>query len=110
MISKTKLMAACADELINYEFDKLVEMKNLANNIFDLQERQRGVVESPTTPPVYKDSWTVEKQAGLKLILINEDSGAMWVEFGAHAGGKTKVLGYRPLGKAMDLMEVDDVG
>lgn len=31
----------------------------------------------------------------------NDDPTALWVEFGAHAGGKTPVLKYRPYGKAI---------
>lgn len=35
----------------------------------------------------------------------NSDYTAEWVEFGAHAGGKTRILGYRVMGRAADVLE-----
>jgi len=37
----------------------------------------------------------------------NDDPTAEWVEFGAHAGGKTPVLKYRCYGIAMDIMHLN---
>lgn len=43
----------------------------------------------------------VDSQKGALARVINTDFKAGWVEFGAHAGGKTAVLRYRVLGRAL---------
>lgn len=69
--------------------------------------RQRADNEwrtSITTPPKYASSFFVSKiTQGDKYAweVRNIDPGAQFVEFGAHAGGRTPVLGYRPLTIAM---------
>lgn len=57
------------------------------------------------TPPVlYPDSFFVDQTAsGVRV--GNNDRTAEWVEFGAHAGGKTAVLRYRVLGRTLDVLE-----
>lgn len=35
-------------------------------------------------------------------VVYNPDSETIWVEYGVHAGGKTPVLGYAPLRRAID--------
>lgn len=42
------------------------------------------------------------KRRGKNYIVTNTDDTAFWVEFGAHAGGKTPVLGYAPLRRGID--------
>jgi hypothetical protein len=65
----------------------------------------------PVTPPPYFDSFFMRKASALRgkkagYIVGNSDPAAILVEFGAHpAGGTTFVLGYRPLGAALDAME-----
>ncbi len=34
--------------------------------------------------------------------VINTDPMWLWIEFGAHAGGRTPILKYRPMSRAMD--------
>lgn len=74
-----------------------------AIRIFRQREVQVGSVSSATSPPVYIESFRVTWSGG-KLMLINIDPGALWVEFGARAGGITEVLKYRPMGLAIDLV------
>lgn len=40
---------------------------------------------------------------GDSYVLYNGDSETFWVEYGAHAGGKTFVLGYAPMRTAIDI-------
>ena len=65
---------------------------------------------SATTPPKYLDSFKVvraEVPGGrFSFLALNDDPGALWVEVGAHAGGRTRVLKYRPYGRAMDAIRV----
>lgn len=59
----------------------------------------------PITTPPYLDSFGIKQvQAGRwkNWIVYNFDPATIMVEFGAHAGGKTEVLGYRPLGRGLD--------
>lgn len=37
--------------------------------------------------------------------IFNDDPTAEWVEFGAHAGGRTRVLNYRVFGRTADFLE-----
>ncbi len=77
-------------------------LKETAIQVFDLQ-----VIgpwrRSPTSPPRYRESFVVRRR-GRNWLLINTDPGALWVEFGAHAGGVTEVLKYRPLRTAVDIL------
>ena len=57
----------------------------------------RRVRHTPTPNPLYQ-----EGKRGVAA--SNNDRTAEWVEFGAHAGGKTPVLKYRVFGKAMDIL------
>lgn len=83
-----------------------------ADRIIDLaketyQRRQVTYNEdrtSETTPPKYMKSF-YKKREGINWIAGNEDEAAMWVEFGAHAGGQTPVLKYKPLTTALDILE-----
>lgn len=50
----------------------------------------------------YVSSYVVE-QDGRSTYVGNDDDTSFWVEFGAHAGGKTAVLGYAPLRRAIDV-------
>lgn len=69
---------------------------------------------SETTPPKYIDSFKkvkfrrgfVKGKPGFKWRVVNVDPAAVWVEYGAHAGGKTPVLGYRPLTVALSAVVV----
>ena len=50
----------------------------------------------------YVSSFVVEPE-GKSVLVGNTDDTSFWVEFGAHAGGKTAVLGYAPLRRAIDV-------
>lgn len=49
----------------------------------------------------YVSSFVVEME-GRSALVGNTDDTSFWVEFGAHAGGVTPVLGYAPLRRAVD--------
>lgn len=55
---------------------------------------------SETTPPKYISSFAIERINtinGFSWAAKNTDPAAAWVEYGAHAGGRTFVLRYFPL-------------
>ncbi len=55
------------------------------------------------TPPPYATSFFVTPRDDGGYIFGNRDPASMWVEFGTHpGGGKTRTLGYRPIGYAID--------
>lgn len=62
--------------------------------------------------PEYRDSFFTRKRRTLDKRgrpvngrqIGNRSKRWYWVEFGAHAGGKTPVLHYRPLGLALDVL------
>jgi hypothetical protein len=60
---------------------------------------------SATTPPKYIRSFRIEKfqkkLSGYAWIVRNVDPASSWVEYGAHAGGRTLVLRYYPLKTAL---------
>lgn len=60
---------------------------------------------SVTTPPKYITRFVVARIPGPNGSFLwevrNTDPGAQFVEYGAHAGGRTPVLGYRPLTTAL---------
>lgn len=59
---------------------------------------------SETTPPKYIASFRLAwHRELLRYTITNIDPGWHFVEYGAHAGGKTFVLRYRPMAKALDL-------
>jgi hypothetical protein len=92
-----------------YEFyarKKAEEIKQVAIAVYLGQQRADNEARtSETSPPKYLLSWEI-KQDGSDFFLINTDPGAMWVEFGARAGGKTRVLRYKPLTRALDIVGV----
>jgi hypothetical protein len=64
--------------------------------------------DDPDAPPRYNESFSIKdvhRDLLLAIQVYNSDVTAEWVEFGAHAGGKTAVLKYRVLGHAADIME-----
>lgn len=71
-------------------------------------DRKRDVPWRPseTSPPKYAESFELRK-LGRIWRLVNKDPGAIWVEFGAHAGGVTSVLKYKPMRTALDMLEAE---
>ena len=62
---------------------------------------------SETTPPKYLASFKlrkIQRIRGFAWRASNDDPGWHFVEFGAHAGGKTFVLRYRPLARGLDIV------
>lgn len=56
----------------------------------------------------YNESWELKEVHDFLVQGIqiwNMDFTAEWVEFGAHAGGKTRVLRYRIMGRTADILE-----
>lgn len=51
----------------------------------------------------YFFSFEVKHQDG-RVFVVNTDDTWFWVEFGAHAGGKTEILGYAPMRRALDVL------
>lgn len=84
--------------------------RKLAERAVDIARNHfyKLVVHShPVTPPPYSGSFfvrpSVSNGASGGYVFGNDDPAAMWVEFGTHpGGGKTRTLGYRPLGYAID--------
>lgn len=73
---------------------------------YELVEAAKAIYLSQRVLPdhnEYLDSFEVE-ETKRGYIVRNTDREAFWVEFGAHAGGKTPVLGYAPLRKAIDVV------
>jgi hypothetical protein len=62
---------------------------------------------SETTPPKYINSFGVRKlqrARGLLYQAYNDDPAAVWVEYGAQAGGHTFVLRYKPLTHGLEVV------
>lgn len=79
-------------------------LKDAATAVFNSAELKHNQWRtSETTPPRYLQSWKIERE-GDDIWLTNEDPAAMWVEFGAHAGGETPVLRYKPLTRALEIV------
>lgn len=54
-------------------------------------------------PYIYINNFSLDWESStLTWKVINDDPIWAYVEYGAHAGGKTEVLKYRPLGRALD--------
>jgi hypothetical protein len=68
--------------------------------------QQKGMAELPI---LYVRSFKirrVRKRAVASWEAYNDDPTALWVEFGAHAGGKTAVLKYHPYGRALESLRI----
>lgn len=84
--------------------DKGYEAIVLAKSIFAAHSRHES-----TPPTLYAQSFKLRRvRRGLAraVQVYNDDPTAEWVEFGAHAGGKTPVLKYRILGRTFDSLEI----
>lgn len=69
--------------------------------------------EEDTPPILYSAHFGIRVVARALVEAIqvyNDDPTAEWVEFGAHAGGKTRVLRYRIFGHTADAMEAEAGG
>lgn len=89
---------------------KAKELNRRAKAIFLMRQISYNEAEtSQTTPPKYVNKFNVRKLQRARLIYRSEntDPAATWVEYGAHAGGKTKVLEYAPYRTALLEMAVE---
>lgn len=78
-----------------------------AGQIFLQHEVEEGHRASEWSPPHYIESFQLKK-VGRVWRVINEDPGAMAVEFGVHpGGGETLALGYAPMRRALDALEAE---
>lgn len=74
---------------------------------FNRQERHDNEWRtSEFTPPKYAESFGIRRvhsEHGVKYEAYNDDPGAILVEYGAHAGGRTFVLRYKPLTHGLEI-------
>lgn len=80
--------------------------KLMAETCLEMVEIAKSIYLSERQLPDHNDylgSFEI-KRRGKHFIVTNTDDTAFWVEFGAHAGGKTEVLGYAPLRRSLDTL------
>lgn len=102
---------ARSPEAERYAYRIARRIKDDAMAIFEIHNRKDNEWRvSKVTPPKYISSFRMEwHRSTLTYRVSNVDPGWKWVEYGAHAGGKTFILRYRPLGRALDLAAVRGV-
>lgn len=85
-------------------------MRALRKKAFEVRNAAKEIYLADRVLPDHNDylnSFEVYR-SGNSYIVYNGDHTAFWVEFGAHAGGKTAVLGYAPLRRAVDVIASGD--
>jgi hypothetical protein len=87
------------DAVVKFHAEKIAASARLIFQSIERKDNEWRVSE--TTPPDYAKSFVVKKMAMARWVVANTDPAAIWVEYGAHAGGRTFVLGYRPLTKGL---------
>lgn len=82
------------------------QLKVLAIQVYKERFKNGPWRTSNTSPPKYVEVFTIRK-IGRNWRLVNEDPGAVWVEWGAHPGGNPDVfiLKYAPMRTALDRLE-----
>lgn len=92
-------------EFVKHKAQMIVDA---AKAVFNAQQRHDNEERtSENTPPKYIESFflrKVRRPKGFSWQAVNGDPGWHFVEYGAHAGGQTFVLRYRPLGRALDIV------
>lgn len=81
-------------------------MREVRKKAFEVKNAAKEVYLADRVLPDHNDyvsSFEVYR-SGRSYIVTNTDDTAFWVEFGAHAGGKTAILGYAPLRRAVDIV------
>lgn len=109
--SKVKINRSAIDKILILPQAQAVlarkarEINNEARQWFVLLSR------GESQPPIfYVSSFKVRRVFNGRRFVwqaYNDDPTALWVEFGAHAGGKTPILRYRPYGKALESLRVN---
>ncbi len=100
-----------SDKLSDEMQDKAQAINKEAAAVFMAEEiKSNEGRTSETTPPKYLGSFNTKKaplaSGHYSWLAVNSDPGAFWVEVGAHAGGRTLVLKYRPYGRALDILRI----
>lgn len=82
------------------------KLKELAIEVYNERYKAGPYRTSKTSPPKYVEVFVVRK-IGRNWRLVNEDPGATWVEWGAHAGGNPEapILKYKPMRTSLDRLE-----
>ncbi len=107
---KLRIAATRRREYHTYARGKAIEVTEVAKSVFNRRQRRDNEDRtSETTPPKYVESFYVERRGNF-WVAGNEDPAALWVEFGAHAGGETPVLKYRPITTAIEILAADEAG
>lgn len=90
--------------LVQFRLEALgEEFIQVAKGVFQAHDKGED-----TLPVTYNNSFGIRHVHRLLIEAIqvyNDDPTAEWVEFGAHAGGKTRVLRYRVFGRTADILE-----
>jgi hypothetical protein len=85
------------------------------NVVAHLRVVAERIIEAAKADPLprggstYRNSFEIDEGVynGEPVVsVVNTDPDAVWVEYGAHAGGITPVLGYHVLGRAMDRVTI----
>ena len=105
--AKLKAVAATSPEYHRYAKSRAERWVEIAKAIFVAREVKTNQGEtSETSPPRYLQSFFIDTLPNGVIRAGNSDE-TFWVEHGAHAGGKTPVLGYRPMTLALDALEAE---
>lgn len=106
-VDEAKLYGVAAEspKLDQLMYKNAVEISAKAQAIFNARQVKTNEWRmSETTPPKYVRSFKVQKLSRIKgysWAVVNTDPASVWVEYGAHAGGRTFVLRYYPLKNAL---------
>lgn len=107
-MAKIQKIVDTSRELDQMVRDKAEDIIEAAKQVFEMKEIHTNEDRlSSTTPPKWMSSFKlrrIRRIAGPAWQAVNTDPGAIWVEFGANAGGKVQILRYRPLGTALDMV------
>lgn len=91
-----------------YAKEQAGKLRGYAIDIYHAREKGGPWRPSNTSPPKYVESFVIRK-VGRNWRLVNEDPGAVWVEFGAHAGGVAPILKYAVMRTALDRLEAEEM-
>ena len=103
--AKLRMVADTSPELSREVREKAQGISIKAQAVFRARQHMSNEWRlSETTPPKYIRSFKLErlqKAKGYSWVVVNTDPAAAWIEYGAHAGGRTFVLRYYPLKTAL---------
>lgn len=103
-ISKVEAMLRTSPGVQQYAEEVCDDIISEAKAVFIAKEKKGNEeLTSETSPPKYLASFGKRREED-RWVVYNDDPGAVFVEFGAHAGGKTPVLKYAPMRTALDIV------